>query len=103
MSLWITTRFYIRFRRARYWAHSYALSRSSSGANSLSFLPPLTITSAVRTAGLLVQPSADAPSGWLVLSALFGLPIALWAYKVRLPFSVDDSEMVDFSWPVNSA
>lgn len=88
MSLWATTRTHVRFRRARYW-HGYALSRASPGTNSLSFLSPIAITSVVRTAGLLVQPSADAPSGWLVLSALFGLPITLWAYKVRPSFGMD--------------
>ena len=93
MSLWNTTWSYVRFRRVRYW--SYAVSRASSGANSLSSISPIAVTSVLRTAGLLVQPSADAPSGWLVLSALFGLPIALWAYKVRPPFSVDGSEMID--------
>lgn len=88
MSLWTTTRFYVPFRRARYSTHSYR---------------PIAITSVVRTAGLLVQPSPDAPSGWLVLSALFGLPITLWAYKVRPSFGGDVLEMVDFSSPVNSA
>ena len=39
--------------------------------------------SAARCAGLFLQPSDDAPSGWLVLSAFVGLPLALWAYKVR--------------------
>ncbi|KAH9057486.1 Alpha/Beta hydrolase protein, partial [Lactarius vividus] len=33
------------------------------------------------TAGLSLQPSHDAPSGWLALSAFVGLPLALWAYK----------------------
>jgi hypothetical protein len=98
MSLWTTTRFYVPFRRARYSTHTYR-------PNSLPvpFLSPIAITSVVRTAGLLVQPSPDAPSGWLVLSALFGLPITLWAYKVRPSFGVDVSEMVDFPSPVNSA
>ncbi|KAI9430534.1 Alpha/Beta hydrolase protein [Lactarius indigo] len=39
---------------------------------------PLTRT---ITAGLSLQPSHDAPSGWLALSAFVGLPLALWAYK----------------------
>ena len=96
-SLWITARSYVRFRGARYRTHIQALSRTRSGTNSLSFFSPLAITSVVRTAGLLVQPSADAPSGWLVLSALFGLPITLWAYKVRPSFGVGDYEVVYFS------
>ena len=29
-----------------------------------------------------LQPSSDAPSGLLVFSVAFGLPLALWAYKV---------------------
>jgi hypothetical protein len=86
MSLWTTTRFHVRFHRARYLTHSYPLSRAGSGANTLSFLSPIAITSVARSAGLFVQPSPDAPSGWLVLSALFGLPITLWAYKVRPSF-----------------
>lgn len=73
MLLWIAA----RLRRVKRCTHTYALS-----------LPPLTIASnTLRTAsplaGFLVQPSpnADPPSGWLVLSAFVGLPIALWAYK----------------------
>lgn len=31
---------------------------------------------------LALNTSPDAPSGWLVLAAFFGLPTVLWAYKV---------------------
>lgn len=31
---------------------------------------------------LAMDPSSDAPSGWLVLAAFFGFPTILWAYKV---------------------
>lgn len=31
---------------------------------------------------LSLQPSPDAPSIWLAIAALLGLPAALWAYKV---------------------
>lgn len=74
-------------RRVKHRTHTHALSIINSGPSSLT---PFTIrNNALRTsplAGLLVQPSANAdpPSGWLVLSAFVGLPIALWAYKVRL-------------------
>ena len=77
-----------RLRRIKHRTHSYPFSITNSGSCSL---PLFTITSntlrsAGPLAGLLVQPSANAdpPSGWLVLSAFVGLPIALWAYKVRL-------------------
>ncbi|KAH9053973.1 Alpha/Beta hydrolase protein [Lactarius deliciosus] len=53
-------------------------------ANSVtSFLSPFSIANSLRTitAGLSLQPSHDAPSGWLALSAFVGLPLALWAYK----------------------
>jgi hypothetical protein len=86
--LWIATRASARLRRVKHRTHTYAFSINNSGSSSL---PPFTITrntlrTAIPLAGLLVQPSANAdpPSGWLVLSALVGLPIALWAYKVRL-------------------
>ncbi|KAH8984456.1 Alpha/Beta hydrolase protein [Lactarius akahatsu] len=48
--------------------------------------PPFSIANPLRTiaAGLSLQPSHDAPSGWLALSAFVGLPLALWAYKVCL-------------------
>jgi hypothetical protein len=80
MLLWIASRASVRLRRVKHRTHTYAFS-----------IPPFTITSnTLRTAsplaGLLVEPSANAdpPSGWLVLSAFVGLPVALWAYKVRL-------------------
>lgn len=88
MLLWIASRASARLRRVKHRTHSYALSITNSGSSSL---PPFPITSntlraAGPLAGLLVQPStnADPPSGWLVLTAFVGLPIALWAYKVRL-------------------
>ena len=34
---------------------------------------------------LTLNPSSDAPSGWLVLGAVIGLPTLLWAYKVSYP------------------
>jgi hypothetical protein len=74
--------------RVKHRTRTYAFSITNSGSSSL---PPFAVTSnTLRTAsplaGLLLQPSANAdpPSGWLVLSAFVGLPIALWAYKVRL-------------------
>ena len=70
MSPWITTRLCARLRNATRYA-------------SLPCLPPLAITSTLHATGLLMQPSDNAPSGLLVLSAFVGLPIALWAYKVR--------------------
>ncbi len=80
-----------RLCSAKHRAHTYAFSITNSGSSSLPFLAPFSLTSnTLRTAGplagLLVQPSANAdpPSGWLVLSAFVGFPIALWAYKVRL-------------------
>ncbi len=91
MLLWIASWASARLCRARHRTRTYAFSITNTGSSSLPFLSPFTITSnTVRTAGplagLLVQPSAsaDPPSGWLVLSAFVGLPIALWAYKVRL-------------------
>jgi hypothetical protein len=95
----MSPRFYARLRRARHCTpgQSFAHSGANSGSRSLSFLSPLAATSALRTAGALVQPSADAPSGWLVLSAFLGLPIALWAYKVRPSCSTDALGMVDFA------
>ncbi|KAH9954940.1 hypothetical protein BC827DRAFT_913897 [Russula dissimulans] len=60
------------------------LFRKLSRVNPLSFFPRLALTNTLRTAGFLLQPSAEAPSGWLALSAVVGLPAALWAYKVCL-------------------
>jgi hypothetical protein len=31
---------------------------------------------------LAFGPSSEAPTGWLALAALIGLPVALWTYKV---------------------
>jgi len=58
---------------------------ANSGLGATSFRSPFSITSSLRTitSGLSLQPSHDAPSGWLALSAFVGLPLALWAYKVR--------------------
>jgi hypothetical protein len=83
MLLWIVSRASAHLRRVK-----HPTSITNTGSSSL---PPFIITSNILRsagplAGLLVQPSANAdpPSGWLVLSTLVGLPIALWAYKVRL-------------------
>ncbi len=48
-------------------------------------LSPYAVSNTLQsiTAGLSLQPSDNAPSGWLALSTLVGLPLALWAYKVR--------------------
>jgi hypothetical protein len=88
--LWIASRASARLGHVKHRTHTYAFSITTSNSGSSS-LPRFTITSdtlrtASRLAGLLVQPSANAdpPSGWLVLSAFVGLPIVLWAYKVRL-------------------
>jgi hypothetical protein len=88
MLRWIASWASARLHRVKHRAHTYAFSITNSGSSPLL---PFTITSnTLRTAsplaGLLVQPSANAdpPSGWLVLSVFVGLPIALWAYKVRL-------------------
>jgi hypothetical protein len=83
MSPWITTRLYARLLGAKHnicW-RSHVYTRA---------LSPLAVSNSLRTAGLLLHPSADEPSGWLVLSAFVGLPIALWAYKVRLSGRADD-------------
>jgi hypothetical protein len=71
-------------RRVKHRTYIYAFSITNS-------LPSFTLTSntlrsASPLAGLLVQLSANAdpPLGWLVLSTFVGLPIALWAYKIRL-------------------
>ena len=58
---------------------------TNSNLNATSFISPFAITNPLQTisAGLFLQPSDDAPSGWLALSAFIGLPLALWAYKVR--------------------
>jgi hypothetical protein len=84
---WITTRFYGHLLRAKHSANwqNYVYSSAGSGSISLPSLSSLAVTHTLRTTtGLLSQPSADEPSGWLVLSAIVGLPMALWAYKVRL-------------------
>ena len=75
MLLWITSRASARLRRVK---HHISLPPFTITSNTLRSASPL--------AGLLLQPSANAdpPSGWLVLSTFVGLPIALWAYKVRL-------------------
>jgi len=66
-------------------------SRANSSFNVFfSFPPRLAVTNPLRTAGLLLQPSANAPSGWLALSAVVGLPVALWAYKVCLAWRFAD-------------
>jgi hypothetical protein len=85
---WIASWASAGLRRAKHRTQTHAFSITNSGSSSI---PPFTIrNNALRTAsplaGLLVQPSANAdpPSGWLVLSAFVGLPIALWAYKVCL-------------------
>lgn len=88
MSPWIasiTSRACASLRRAKHRAHTYEPSITNSGSSSLPFLS-LRLRNAGPLAGLLVQPTANAdpPSGWLVLSTFVGLPIALWAYKVRL-------------------
>jgi hypothetical protein len=59
---------------------------AKSNLNATPFIYPFAITNTLRTtfsAGLFLQPSDDAPSGWLALSAFVGLPLALWVYKVR--------------------
>lgn len=82
---WIASQASALLRRVKHHTHAYAFSITNSGPSSL---PPFTNTlrTAGPLAGLMVQPSAnsDPPSGWLVLSAFVGLPMALWAYKVRL-------------------
>lgn len=56
---------------------------ANSDLDEASFLSPFNTLRTSISAGLFLQPSDDAPSGWLALSAFFGLPLALWAYKVR--------------------
>ena len=56
---------------------------ANSDLGGASFLSPFNTLRTSISAGLVLQPSDDAPSGWLVLSAFIGLPLALWAYKVR--------------------
>ncbi|KAI9509482.1 Alpha/Beta hydrolase protein [Russula earlei] len=73
MSPWIGTRVSTRLLRSA--------KRCSNALDSPSVFPRVTATNILHTASSLLQPSADAPSGWLVLSAFVGLPIALWAYK----------------------
>ncbi|KAI0299670.1 Alpha/Beta hydrolase protein [Multifurca ochricompacta] len=56
-------------------------SKANAGTSASPFLFSTSIPNALRTAGFLLQPSADPPSGWLALSAFVGLPLVLWAYK----------------------
>jgi hypothetical protein len=90
MLQWIVSRASAHLRRVKH--------RTSITNTGFSSLPPFIITrntlrSAGPLAGLLLQPSANAdpPSGWLVLSTFVGLPIALWAYKVRLVEQLQDN------------
>ena len=88
MLRWIASQASARLHRVKHRAHTYAFSIANSGSSSLLLftITNNTLRTASPLAGLLVQPSANAdpPSGWLVLSAFVGLPVALWAYKVRL-------------------
>ena len=53
--------------------------------NSLSDLPsPLVPTHPIPLLSIFgMHPTADRPSLWLALSVVTGLPVLLWAYKVR--------------------
>ncbi|KAI9452799.1 hypothetical protein BJY52DRAFT_1291857 [Lactarius psammicola] len=55
----------------------------SSDLSATSFLSPFAITILCELSRRVspLQPSHDAPSGWLAISAFVGLPLALWAYK----------------------
>ncbi|KAH9978356.1 hypothetical protein BJV74DRAFT_780759 [Russula compacta] len=86
MSPWITTRLCARLRNATRYA-------------SLPRLPPLAVTSTLRATGLLIQPSDNPPSGWLLLSAFVGLPMALWAYKVRSRYTPKGIHIEELSIP----
>ena len=83
MLLWIVSRASAHLRRVK---HRTSITNTNSSSLTHSIITSNALRSAGPLPGLLVQPSANAdpPSGWLVLSTFVGLPIALWAYKVRL-------------------
>ena len=62
------------------WAHRTAL-KTWRQRKALASTPPWPRV-AMASSLLPLQPTSDAPSVWLAISALFGLPAALWAYKV---------------------
>ncbi|KAH9979847.1 Alpha/Beta hydrolase protein [Lactifluus volemus] len=79
MCSWIARLTYASLRNTKCYKRCNTYLRVN-GTSTSSSLFPLAVSNTLRTAGLL-QPSSDAPSGWLVLSAFLGLPLALWAYK----------------------
>lgn len=58
-----------------------SFSRQGSVTSSVS-LPGFPVKSLVTAAALTPITGTDAPSPWLVLGTMIGLPTALWAYKV---------------------